>query len=278
MNILHLNNDDRCHVAMPVALVVTCTTWMVGCAGPLDGPVGGPLGLPQAFPRVEVPTRPSQPAEPVVPDGPLTLTTCLDLALAHNPGLQATADDAGRAGAETDLARSTAWPKLDAVAGYTHTLDDQRLVPARRNGEAGVFADDLVSGDLVMTMPLFTGGQITNRIKAAELLEAASAHRLSRSRHELAFNVTSLFYSMLAQQRFIESAEFSRRAIEQQRDRIKQLIEARKAANVDLLRTEVRLANIDQQLTAERNRLAIQRRTLGTLVGVGDGHRTNPNP
>ncbi len=270
MKILQAYNDDRCQTSLTVALLVTCATWVVGCAGPLDGPVSGPLGLPQAYPRVAVPSVPSQPSKPVVPEGPLTLSNCLDLALANNPGLKATSDDAGRAGAEADLAKSSAWPKLDAVAGYTHTLDDQRLVPARRDGEPGVFASDFASADLVLTMPLFTGGQITNRIKAAQLLEAAAAHRLSRSRHELAFNVTSLFYSMLAQQRFIESAEFSRRAIEQQRDRIRQLIDAQKAANVDLLRTEVRLANIDQQLIAERNRLAIQRRTLGTLLGVGE--------
>lgn len=256
MKILHLNNDDRCHVSLPVAFLVTCGTGLVGCAGPLDGPVGGPLGLAQAYPRVAVPSVPSQPAEPVVPDGPLTLTTCLDLALANNPGLHATADDAGRAGAEADLAKSAAWPKLDAVSGYTHTLDDQRLVPARFNGEPGVFASDFASADLVLTMPLFTGGQITHRIKAGELLEAAAAHRLSRSRHELAFNVTSLFYSMLAQERFIESAEFSRRAIEQQRDRIRQLIEAQKAANVDLLRTEVRLANIDRSAVDHRTQPA----------------------
>ena len=270
MKFLHLNDDDGCHASQAVALLVTCATWVVGCAGPLDGPAGGPRGFSQAYPRVAVPSHPWQRADPVVPEGPLTLTTCLDLALANNPGLQATADDAGRAAAEVDLARSNAWPKLDGVAGYTHTLDDQRLVPARRNGEPGVFADDLLSADLVLTMPLFTGGQITNRIRAGELLEAAALHRLSRNRDELAFNVTSLFYSILAQQRFIESAEFSRRAIEQQRDRIRQLIEAQKAANVDLLRTQVRLANIDQRLIAERNRLAIQRRTLGTLLGVSE--------
>ncbi|MEX0775802.1 MAG: TolC family protein [Phycisphaeraceae bacterium] len=226
------------------------------------------MARPMGLPPVAAPARPSEPVDVMAPQGPLTLEACLNLALAHNPGLMAAADDAGRAAAEADLARSIAWPKLDAVSGYTHTLDDQRLVSARFNGEPGVFASDLVSADLVLTMPLFTGGQITHQIKAAELLQAAASHRLSRNRHELAFNVTSLFYSMLAQRRFIESVELSRQAIDQQRQRIRQLIDAEKAANVDLLRTEVRLANIDQQLIAERNRLLIQQRTMGTLVGL----------
>ncbi|MCK7507875.1 MAG: TolC family protein [Desulfobacterales bacterium] len=39
-------------------------------------------------------------------------------------------------------------------------------------------------------MPIFTGGQITSRIKAAELLQAAAEHRLARTREELIFNVS----------------------------------------------------------------------------------------
>ena len=253
-----------------VALLITVMVLSSGCAGPLADPLDASSDIWHETPTLEAPAEPSKPETAAVPDGPLTLESCLTLALANNPGLRATGDEAGRAAAEADLARTAAWPRLDGVAGYTHALNDQRLVPARRNGEPGAFADDFASADLVLTMPLFTGGQIINRIRAAELLEAAAAHRLSRSRHELAFNVTSLFHSMLAQQRFIESAGFSRRAIEQQRDRIRQLVEAQKAANVDLLRTEVRLADIDQQLIAERNRLAIQRRTLGTLLGVSE--------
>jgi outer membrane protein TolC len=39
-------------------------------------------------------------------------------------------------------------------------------------------------------------------------------------------------------------------------------------AEVDLMRVKVRLADIKQQLIKERNRLAIQKRTLGTLLGI----------
>ena len=46
------------------------------------------------------------------------------------------------------------------------------------------------------------------------------------------------------------------------------MIAAQKAAQVDRLRTEVRLADIQQQLVREKNLLTIQRRILGNFLGV----------
>jgi outer membrane protein TolC len=47
------------------------------------------------------------------------------------------------------------------------------------------------------------------------------------------------------------------------------LLNAQKAAKVDLLRTEVRLADIEQQLLRERNVLNIQHDLLANLLGLG---------
>jgi outer membrane protein TolC len=60
----------------------------------------------------------------------------------------------------------------------------------------------------------------------------------------------------------------SERAITEQHQRIRQLVQVQKAAQVDLLRIEVRLAQIQEQLITERNRLAIQQRTMGVLLGL----------
>jgi outer membrane protein TolC len=46
-----------------------------------------------------------------------------------------------------------------------------------------------------------------------------------------------------------------------------------KAAKVDVLRTEVRLSDLDQRLVREQTVSEIQRRVLGTLMGIGDGSR-----
>jgi len=82
------------------------------------------------------------------------------------------------AAAQRDMAAAQRWPSLDAVGGYRHHLDDQRLVPARGPGEVVAWSSDIFSADLVVSMPLFTGGRIINEIRASDLLRRAAENRL----------------------------------------------------------------------------------------------------
>lgn len=201
----------------------------------------------------------------------LTLSQCVELALANNPQVKQRYWDAEGAAAQRDVAAAQRWPSLSAVGGYRRHLDDQRLLSARGPGEGGAWSSDIFSADLVVSMPLFTGGRIVNEIRAAELLNRAAENRWARTRTELVFNVSSAFYSILGQRRVIESIEFSRKALLEHRKRVEDLMVVQKAAKVDLLRTEVRLADIEQRLVRVKNTLAIQRQVLANLMGISDG-------
>lgn len=220
---------------------------------------GGLRRMAGLRPRV----RATQPVE-----GPLTLAEAIHVALANNPELAASRHDVEAAEAQRDAAFGALLPSVGLVGGYARYLDDQRLLPARYNGEPGVFGDDIFTADLGLTAPLFTGGRLISEIKVAELLAQSASHRLARNRDELIFNVSSVYYSILAQRRVIESLEFSRNALAEHLKRVRDLIAAQKAAQVDQLRTEVRLADLEQRLAGEKNVLAIQARLLTTLLGL----------
>ncbi len=203
-----------------------------------------------------------------IPDGALTLQLAVETALENNPEVSARGWEVLAAEARREYAFGARLPKLGVVSGYTHHMDEQRLISARGNGEPGVFSEDIVSGDLVMSMPLFTGGRLINQVKAADLLRQAAEQRLARSREELIFNVSSVFYSILSQRHVVESLIFSKKTLEENLRRIDSLILAEKAARVDRMRTEVRLADIDQKLVREKNLLSVQQRTLTNLLGL----------
>jgi outer membrane protein len=207
-------------------------------------------------------------AEPIA--GSLTLLECIDLALANNPDVAARGWETAQAQAQRDAAAGRQWPSVHALGTASYFLDDQRLIPARFNGELGVFGQTFLSGDLVLSMPIYTGGQITSRIQAAELLQAAAEHRLARTRDELIFNVSSVFFGILAQQRLLESLDLSIRSLERQRERIQDLIAVSKGVRVDLLRTEVRVANLEQRRTQEQNAMDILRRVLANFMARRD--------
>lgn len=226
--------------------------------------------------RFETHSAQPSPQTAVAPQdfGDLGLSEAVAIALDNNPEVAATGYDAVAAQARKDGAWGAMLPSLSAEGAYTRHLDDQRLLPARYNGESGVFSDTIYSGDLVVRMPLFAGGRLINEARAAKLLSQAAQHRLGRTREELVFNVTSVFYSILAQEQLIESLAFSREALDSHLKRVNELIAAQKAAKVDRLRTEVRLADVQQRIVAERNTLSVQKQLFANLMGVEATSRT----
>jgi hypothetical protein len=100
-------------------------------------------------------------------------------------------------------------------------------------------------------MPLFTGGRLINQVRAEDFLWQSANHRAARSRDELVFNVSSVFFGILSQERVIGALDFSRATLEQHLARVDALVAARKAAPVDRMRTEVRLADVTQRLVKE---------------------------
>jgi len=247
-----------------------------GCASPFD-----PLPLDSMIgPRFEpmAAYRQSEPSvTPVLPEGPLDLNRALKIAVQNNPELRARGAEVDQAQAAKEGAAGAQWPRLDAVGGYTRFLDPARVTPAHSNLPVGAYSTDILGEDLVLSMPLYTGGQITHRIRAAEFLQAAAAGRVVRNRDELIFNVTSLYYAILSQGHIISSLEFSQKTLQQHRDRIQQLIDNQKAVKVDLLRTEVRLADLEQRLVQERNTLTIQKQLLANQMGVSATGRNSLN-
>ncbi len=203
-----------------------------------------------------------------LPKGPLTLSELTRVALANNPEFTALAPEVDATAAQRDLAKGQRLPSLHAIGGYSHYLDGQRLIGPRESGDSIVYANGVLAGDLVVTMPLFTGGRITSEIGAAELLRKAAEHQLARTRDELIFNISSVFYGILAQHKVIESLEFSEKTLQEHLRRVHDLVSAEKSAKVDQLRTEVRIADMEQQLVRERNVLAVQTRVLTNMLGL----------
>jgi outer membrane protein TolC len=200
---------------------------------------------------------------------PLSLEEAIAIALENNPGIAARRYETAAADARSDAAFGARLPQV-GLNGSVSQFREDRLMNPRRPGDGDTlqFADQLYTGEAVIRLPLFTGGRLLNESRAARLLHEASEYRLVRSKEELAYTISRVFYAVLAQRRTIEALEFSREALQEHCRRVEELIDADKAARVDLLRTEVRLADLEQQLTREQNILSIQSRLIANLTGL----------
>jgi len=200
-------------------------------------------------------------------DESLSLEQCIEIALRSNPELQSFEWEERAAGERVRQARGERLPSVSAAAGWTHWSRRQALVPPDAPMAPGVYGQNLLNADLVARMPLFTGGRITHGLEAARFSHEAARHRTVRGRRALVFNVSAVFYDILGQRKVIESLDASIKAIREHCKRVQDLLEVQKAARVDLLRTEVRLASLVQARVAERNRLSILHRRLENLLG-----------
>lgn len=217
-----------------------------------------------------LPQAPGQPlpAKEEAPPEALTLESALEIALKNNPELAATQWEVSTAGAKLDQAKAARWPSLAFEANYLTYQYQRPIRESHFQGERRIFSNKTSRGDLVLKMPLFTGGRILNEIKASELVRLAEENRLSRTKDELVFNVSSTFYGLLSQEKVIASVKFSLKAMQEQRQKMAKMVEVAKAAPVDLLRTEVRVADLTQSLERETNILEIQKRVLANLMGL----------
>ncbi len=242
-----------------------------GCALVQPTDPYGPVPELKTYGTLPPPAEPPPRLRQVEAQGPLTLERCLEVALANNPEVAATTREVSASQAKVDQAKATRWPSLAYEANYLQYQYPRPIRESRYQGERRIFSDQITRGDLVLKMPLFTGGRIVNEIRAAELVRLAEQNRLSRTKDELVFNVSSTFYSLLGQGKVIDSLKFSLQAMQEQRRKMARMVEVGKAARVDLLRTEVRLADLEQNLAKEENVLELQKRVMASLMGLDHG-------
>lgn len=199
--------------------------------------------------------------------GILSLGECLQIALQNNPDLARKKWEVESADSDYQIARSKLRPQLKGQGGLLHTADPQAIIKARRLGDPVPYDDDIYSADLVLSYPIFTGGQLESRASSAKLQVDSQSRNLAFTAEELSYYVTRAYYSILGQQKVVESLEFSQKTLNEHLKRVTDLLLARKAAKVDKLRTEVRLADIEQRLIKERNNLTLLYFQLGNLLG-----------
>lgn len=246
--------------------IILCAALIVSfVCSPFISPQGHAEGL--IGERADI-TRTGTPEAREGTQEPLSLDRCIEIALAHNPDVAIESWNVSAAGARLDGAKAARWPNITAEGAAQTYNFPQRLIQARYNGELGYFDENLFVGGVTFKVPIFTGGRITSDMSAADLVRQSAERKLSRTRDEVIFNVSSVYYSILTQQQIIKSLGSSQKALEENKRVIEQLVILRKAARVDLLRIDVRLANLEQSLIREQNGFATQKRILANLMGV----------
>lgn len=230
-------------------------------------------------------TAQSPPATPAgaplqEPPPPLTLEAAVRAALEHNHLLKAGEARLEGAAARVDEAEGYRFPSLDAFTGFVRT-DQPASVFAMEMNQKRFSLQNMMLGDpnnpdfldtylssVSLSLPLWTGGQISGAVKAARAAESAESLGLKRMRQETARQVTRAYLGSLLAREFVGLMEKSRATVERHVGMARDYYDAGMLVESELLRAQVELAKVDDRLIQARNQERTARLGLSILMGT----------
>lgn len=206
-------------------------------------------------------------ALPAFADEGLTLKDALNRALEHNPLM--TEARLGVAGSEEGISGSQGkhWPKLSLDLAYTQRQDPFPYIPAQSTTIPARFSEEFASLGLLLTMPLYQGGQTVTNVRISGVRRDLQQISLSLTRNELIANTVNSYHKLLQLQQLRGASAATVKALETQASNAQLLFDVGRIARVDLLKVKVQLANERQRALSFDEAIATTGAALRFLMG-----------
>jgi len=195
----------------------------------------------------------------------MTLEQAVDYAQLHSPLLQISQADALALHGAATSAKAALLPQI-GLAG--DVLYAQNSTPIRMGAPPMDirFADTTYSFRIEASQLLFDFGKTWNRMEAARRQAAASDKMVERSRDEVTFRVTALYHQRLMVDDLVSASMATEKSLAQLVENLQKQLEAGKAARLDLLKVQVKLADVKSRLAAlEAQRIGTQSSLLAAM-------------
>lgn len=207
--------------------------------------------------------------------GSLTLNGVIQYALIHNPALRVAQRDIEIEEHWIEAARGARMPLLDLYSTIKRTLYDSPVTPISGSplddGGFPEFDNTVYGFGVTLMLPVYKGGRLEKGITIAEMKMSIAEDIFKMNRHELVYNITSLYYKILQLERLMDAHEATVRELEAHRERVEDLLKAGTVPRIELLKTETELAHARQMVIIVRNSIEGSYELLKTYMGMEDG-------
>ena len=202
-----------------------------------------------------------------------TLQSLIAYGLEHSPLIKQTEAQRELAEAVQKENRAKGLGTLDVAASYTKYNLPRTLAPLTpsaisSNPAAVATTKDLLSTNIVYSVPLFTGFAQSRQIEMDAIAKAIYDSKLSLSKEELAYNVASLYLSILSLEEMLQAQRRHVRALKKLTTTVERGVKLGKNAPIDLFKAQSDLHdNIAYAQTLESN-IEIAKASLAATVGA----------
>ncbi len=203
----------------------------------------------------------------------LTLTQALSLAEEHSRSLKRA--QSGLAGAEADVRALQAerFPTLSAngAASYISAVpsfDIALPIPGAPSFSRELGSEQNYQLDLRLSMPLYTGGRISNSIATSKAARELSQAQLDAERMRLAFQTRVAYYTLYKADGLVRTSEAQLKRAEVISQDVQSLFDGGSADSVDILDAQLALSRAQIGLEQARNSRRTAELSLLTLLGL----------
>lgn len=198
----------------------------------------------------------------------LSLSEAMRKSEEHSFGIQSLRHDSLEAESDYRLAKSNRVPTLSLTAYSNFVSKLQSVNLGLKQVELG--SKENYQADVRLSLPLFTGGRISNQIKLQRELVSTKAFALESERLKNAYQTRKSYLSLMVARSVLRSAEVSLDRIKTISADVNNLYQAGLADSVDLLDADLALQKaqqmVDDKATALRNASAVLARQLGLAM------------
>lgn len=193
----------------------------------------------------------------------VTLAQSIDWAMQNNEQIKAA--DSGAQAAKWDLAKAKG--ENDFTLNYSHTA-------AKIGGaywKVFMVPDDPSSyfiNAFSASLPLYSGGRIEHAIAQAKTGAQISDLELQNMKQQIRYQVTQAYYMILACKNVQEAKDEAVKQLNEHLQTVQQQFAVGTVAKADILRSEVALANAQQELVTAENNTKIAMASFNKIVGL----------
>ncbi|MEW5900985.1 MAG: TolC family protein, partial [Acidobacteriota bacterium] len=203
----------------------------------------------------------------------LTLEKSINLALEQNPFYLASQQRVDAAQARMREAASQFFPSLNAqglqnLDEKVFVLEFPSLIPGGRPQRVAIDFTRDYQFSLSLSLPLYTGGRLSSGYRTAKYSYLSSQEASRQTTQETVFNVKRGFYGYLLAEQLVKVSAEALDLAAKLLQNVKNMYEVGMASRLDLLRAEVRVANLKPPLINARNNLALAELSFKTLLGL----------
>ncbi|MBN3889623.1 MAG: TolC family protein [Nostoc sp. JL31] len=204
---------------------------------------------------------------------PITLAQALELARRNNHDLQVSLLELERNRAALREAQAALLPTLGVSTDLTRSQSASSQLQDEVNGRNGLLSNQdqpstSFSGQAQLSYNLYTSGRVQASIKAAEEQVRFNELAVETQSETIRLNVATDYYNL---QQADEQVRIAQSAVQNSEASLRDA-EALERAGVgtrfDVLRSQVNLANAQQNLTNARSQQSISRRQLATRISL----------